>query len=117
MGEGDTLLNAVVGAVAAVALSFLPFGIVLGGAVGGYLQGAAKDYREGATVGALAGLFALLPILASLFVAGAAIPFLPLELGALSLVVLPLVLFVSAGYLVGGGALGGALGAYLVDEF
>lgn len=116
MGEGDTLLNAVIGAVASIVLSFLPFGIVLGGAVAGYLQGAAKDYQEGATVGALAGLFALLPVLGLLFVLGAAVPFLPLELGALSVVVLLFVLFGSAVYFVGGGALGGALGAYLVDE-
>jgi hypothetical protein len=116
MGEGDTLLNAVIGAVASIVLSFLPFGIVLGGAVAGYLQGAAKDYREGAMVGALAGLLALLPVAGLLFVIGGAIGFVSLELGALSFVVMLFVLFGSAVYFVGGGALGGAIGAYLIDE-
>jgi len=119
MGEGDTLLNAVIGAVASVVLSFLPFGIVLGGAIAGYLQGAAKDYREGATVGALAGLLALLPVLGLLFLFGSVFPlfagFDPRLVGPVILVALFAVV-ASAVYFVGGGALGGAIGAYLVDE-
>lgn len=119
MGEGDTLLNASIGAAASVVLSFLPFGIVLGGALAGYLQGAAKDYGEGATVGALAGLLALLPVLALLFLFGSVFPlfagFDPRVVGSVILVAVFAVV-ASAVYFVGGGALGGALGAYLVDE-
>lgn len=119
MGEGDTLLNAVIGAVASVLLSALPFGIVLGGALAGYLQGAAKDYREGATVGALAGLFALLPVLGLVFLFGSVFPFFagfdPRLVGPAVLFAL-FALVASTVYFVGGGALGGALGAYLVDE-
>lgn len=119
MGEGDTLLNAVIGAVASVVLSFLPFGIVLGGAIAGYLQGAAKDYREGATVGAIAGLLAMIPVVGLLFLLGSVFPlfagFDPRVVG--SVVLLATIAFVTtAVYFIGGGALGGALGAYLVDE-
>jgi len=119
MGEGDTLLNAVIGAVASVVLSFLPFGIVLGGAIAGYLQGAAKNYREGATVGALAGLLALLPVLGLLFLFSSVFPvfagFDPRLVGPVILVAVFAVV-VSAVYFVGGGALGGVIGAHLVDE-
>lgn len=116
MAEGDTLLNAVIGAVASVVLSFLPFAAVLGGAIAGYLQVSEKDVGEGARVGALSGVIALVPVLLLLFALGSFIPFLPFEIGALSLVVLVVVLVVTSAYFVGAGALGGALGAYLVDE-
>lgn len=116
MEQGDTLVNAVIGAVASVVLSFLPFGVVLGGAVAGYLQGAPKDYVEGATVGALAGLLAFLPVLAALFLLGGVLPFFPIELAALGLLVVLFLVVLGGAYFVGGGALGGALGAYLVDE-
>lgn len=117
MGRGDTILNAVIGAVASVVLSFLPFGIVLGGAIAGYLQGEPNDYAEGAKVGALAGLLAFLPVLGIIFLIGGALPFFPLEFAALGLVVFLFVLLLGGVYFIGGGALGGAVGAYFVDEF
>jgi hypothetical protein len=117
MGRGDTFVNALLGAVASVVLSFLPFGIVLGGALAGYLQGMSKDYAEGAKVGALAGLFAFLPVMGFLFLLGGALPFIPLEFAALGLLVGLLIIVGAGAYFIGGGALGGAIGAYLVDEF
>jgi hypothetical protein len=61
MAEGDTLLNALVGAVVSVVVSFVPFSPVLGGAVAGYLQ--AGDSSDGLRVGAVAGFLAGIPIL------------------------------------------------------
>jgi len=50
MTEGDTLENAIVGAVVtALTASFVPFAPVAGGAVAGYLQG--RDREEGLRVG------------------------------------------------------------------
>jgi hypothetical protein len=117
MAEGDTLLNAAIGAVVSIVLSFLPFATVLGGALAGYLQVTHADVREGARVGALSGAIALVPVVLLLFTFGALIPFVPLEIGALSLVVLFVALVTATVYFVGAGALGGAVGAYLVDEF
>lgn len=117
MGKGDTLLNAAVGAVASVVLAFLPLGIVLGGAVAGYLDCEPDDYAAGARVGALTGLFALVPVLGLLFTAVAFLGFVSFNVAALPAIVLVVVLLVSAAYFVGGGALGGVVGAALVDEF
>lgn len=116
MAQGDTLLNATLGAVVSILLSFLPFAAVLGGAVAGYLQVSGRDVREGARVGAVSGLIALVPVLFIFLVLGAVLPFLPSALGALSTVVLVVALIVAAGYFVGAGAVGGVLGAYLRAE-
>lgn len=116
MAEGDTLLNAAVGAVVTIVLSFLPFAAVLGGGVAGYLQVTDRDVREGARVGALSGAIALVPVVLLLFALGSVVPFLPLEIGAFSFVLIVVVLFTAAVYFLGAGALGGAIGAYLVDE-
>lgn len=116
MAEGDTLLNAGIGAVVSIVLSFLPFAAVLGGGLAGYLQVRERDVTEGARVGAISGVIAFVPVFLLLFAFGAFLPFLPFEIGALSFVVL-LVVFVTAfAYFVGAGAVGGAIGAYLKDE-
>jgi len=60
MGDGDTLVNALVGGIAAVVLSFVPFSPVLGGAVAGYLQGGTRN--DGLWVGVYAGVVAGIPI-------------------------------------------------------
>ena len=113
MGDGDTLLNAVIGAAVTLVTSFLPFSPVIGGAVAGYLQ--REDTRAGAKVGALSGL--LYAAAAGLFV----VPFLLFVfLGAelpgtgLALVVgiAGLLAVISAGL----GALGGVIGVYVLDE-
>ncbi|UPW01752.1 DUF5518 domain-containing protein [Halorussus gelatinilyticus] len=113
--DPNTLLNAVVGAVVTVVTApALPFAAIAGGGVAGYLQGT--DLREGATVGAVSGAIATIPaFLFAWVVAGFLLigmdPFLALSsLFAVFLFVLV------AGYLVGAGAVGGALGAYLRRE-
>lgn len=69
MAEGDTLPNALIGALVTIFTTpIVPFAPVLGGAVAGYLQG--DDTGDGVTVGALAGLIALVPLLVILFLLG-----------------------------------------------
>ena len=113
--DPNTLLNALVGAAATVLTApLLPFAAIFGGGVAGYLQ--RSDLGEGAKVGALSGLLAAIPaffvvwLVVGFFLLGGD-PFLALT----SFFAVALFLFV-VGYLVGAGALGGALGAYLRQE-
>jgi hypothetical protein len=99
MAEGDTLVNAVLGAVVTVILSFLPLSPILGGLLAGYLQGG--DRADGARVGALAGVIAMIPLLGIgilLFGFGAVylLGGLPFGLGVVGIVVLLFVVFVTA---------------------
>jgi hypothetical protein len=124
MAEGDTLVNALLGALVNVfAGSFVPFGPLVGGAVAGYLEGGTRD--DGLKVGAIAGVIALLPIflVVALFGtlvyglllgvdAGAGIPF---AVGGLGIVIFVVFLF-GAVYLIGLSALGGYLGNYLKHD-
>jgi hypothetical protein len=113
--DPNTLLNALVGAVATVVTApLLPFAAIFGGGVAGYLQ--RGDLEEGAKVGAASGLLAAIP---AFFVAWLVVGFLLLGLDpvlALTSVFALLVFAVVAGYLVAAGALGGALGAYVRRE-
>jgi hypothetical protein len=121
MAKGDTLLNAVVGAVVTVLLSFTGVAPVLGGAVAGYLQRESR--ASGAKVGALSGAIAFLPALLFLFVVmgffalgpmmgGTGLP------GGVELLVVVLILFpLFVLWHVGLGALGGYLGAYVREEW
>jgi len=116
MGEGDTLLNAVVGAVVTVVTSFLPLAPVLGGAVAGYLQ-----RRDGLAVGALSGLLAAVPLVVVLgLFLGAITAFLGVDfpprgllgVGFLGVLLLGLVVVYSVLF----GAAGGYLGVYIYEE-
>lgn len=108
----NTAVNAILGGVAGVVLSFIPFSPLLGGAIAGYLEGGRP--KDGLTVGTFAGLVMLLPFLLLLFF----LLFLlglgdaPLAFGFLGL----FVLFVAALYTVGLSALGGYLGIYVKNE-
>lgn len=111
----NTLLNAFIGGIAGVVLSFIPFSTVLGGGVAGYLEGG--DSRSGAKVGAIAGLVALVPFV---FILGIVLVFVPVTSGAgvqltLWVSILLIVLF-AAVYTVGFSALGGVLGVYVKEE-
>ncbi|WP_459195062.1 DUF5518 domain-containing protein [Halosimplex sp. J119] len=118
MDEGDTLVNAFVGAVVtAVASSFLPFAPVLGGALAGYFQGGTRS--DGAKVGAISGAIALVPVVAILFLIlsfigfislGSADAIFPFALGSVIVVFISVVMAV---YTVGFSALGGWLGNYI----
>lgn len=118
MAEGDTLLNALIGAVVSVLLAFLPFSTVLGGGVAGYLQKGSRE--EGLRVGAISGLIAMIPIflVASLF--GSMFFFSMLGLGPRGLAGFGFVLVVGLLFLVlytvALAALGGYLGAYVATE-
>jgi hypothetical protein len=120
MGEGDTLMNALIGAVVSIVLSPLQFSPVIGGTVAGYLQGS--DSNEGVQVGALSGLFTAIPLLClvgiiSSFMGGFFFldGSMPLMGGAPFLIVIFAVLLVFA-FTVALSAVGGFLGAYLNRE-
>lgn len=120
MGEGDTFLNAVIGGVVTVVLSFTGFSPLIGGAVAGYLQEETR--KSGATAGALSGALAFIPFLFVLFLFFAFFLAGPLTNGGVGLpgsvelillfVIFPLALFWNVGL----GAVGGYLGAYVREE-
>ncbi|USZ66816.1 DUF5518 domain-containing protein [Halorussus salilacus] len=113
--DPNTLLNALIGAVVTVITApLLPFAAIFGGAAAGYLQ--RGDFAEGAKIGAISGAIAAVPavllvwLVFGFFLIGAD------PLFGFSVVIALVVFFFVASYLVGAGALGGALGAYLRRE-
>jgi hypothetical protein len=116
MDTSNTYLNALIGAVAGVVLSFLPFSPVLGGAAAGYLE-----RRDGLRVGTIAGLFMAVPFLGLLVLFGG---FVAAFLGfgdvfaAGSILVVGVVVFLfTVVYTVLLSAVGGLVGVYVADEF
>ena len=116
MGEHDTLLNAVIGALASIVLSFVPLSPLLGGAVAGYLQGGTRS--DGLRVGAISGVLSLLvgavfflifALFLGVFAIGAGAPRAFSAFGFLFLLVAAVL---SALYTVGLSAVGGWLGNY-----
>lgn len=108
----NTLLNAVVGGVAGIVLSFVPLSTLLGGVLAGYLERGRP--ADGLKVGAYAGLIMLIPFL---FI-GAFVLFVLGFGGAPTLfgVAGAFVLLVAAIYTVALGAVGGYLGVVLESE-
>lgn len=117
MAQGDTLLNALIGAIVSVVLAFLPFSTVLGGGVAGYLQGESRD--DGLRVGAYSGLIAAIPILLVAMVIGTVFFFGAFvePRAAIGFVFVFFVLAVTLVYSIGLSALGGYLGAYVSNEY
>mgnify|MGYP000055270006 CR=1 FL=1 len=118
MGQGDTLLNALIGAVVSVVLAFLPFSTVLGGGVAGYLQKGTRE--DGLRVGAISGLMAVVPIVivGSLFGGLVFMSMLgigPRGLFGLGFFLLFGLVFMLV-YVVGLAAVGGYIGAYIATE-
>ncbi|MBX0323602.1 DUF5518 domain-containing protein [Halomicroarcula sp. F13] len=117
MAERDTLLNAVIGAVATAVLSgFVPFAPVFGGALAGYLEGGDRD--NGLRVGAISGViglvftllvFALVGVVFLGFLLGG----MPMRMGAFGLLFFVVAAVFAAVYVVGLSALGGWLGNYV----
>ena len=119
MDTENTLLNAVVGAIATTVLSFTGISPVLGGAVAGYLN---ED--DGLRVGAISGAIASIPVVGLLLLVLVLLPFLglfgfPLEVGiAAGGVVIfgAIVVIGGVAYTVVLSALGGLLGVYVKNE-
>jgi len=141
MGEGDTLLNALLGGAVTILATVVlgPASPVAGGGVAGYLQGGTS--KDGAIVGAISGLIAFVPFLlffllfavvgVAPFVGlagsvpilaspelGEAVPFVAIGGGVFLLVALFFLFafFVGALSFAGLGALGGVLGVYVATE-
>lgn len=111
----NTLLHAVIGAVAGIVLSFIPLSTVLGGAVAGYLEGGDTD--AGIRVGAIAGVIMLVPfvligIVFLMFFIGFGTGGPSGAFGLFAVVILLL----SAVYTVGLSVIGGVIGVYLEQE-
>ena len=113
--DPNTFRNAIIGAIAIIVTApLLPFAAIFGGGVAGYLQ--RSDLGKGAKVGAIAGALAAVP---AFFIVWLVVGFFLLggnPFFALTSVFAVLIFVVVAGYLVGAGALGGALGTYLRRE-
>ena len=109
--SSNTVLNAVIGAVVTVVLTFTAFSPILGGAVAGYLE-----KRDGLRVGAISGAIAALPILLFSLLSMTFLGLIALQAVGVFLLVLfvafPLILL----WVVGLSALGGVLGVYLAEE-
>ncbi len=108
----NTLVNAVVGAVVTVVLSFLGVSPIVGGAVAGYLE-----RRDGLRVGAISGAIAAIPMVILVFLFVGFFGFLatgaPGFFVFFAAIALPFVLL----YSIGLSALGGYVGVYLAGEF
>jgi len=116
MAEGDTLLNAVIGGIASIVLSFIPLSPVLGGAIAGYLEGG--DRNTGLRIGVYAGIVAAIPLalfmIAAVAIFGSFLAIGPGGGGGATILIFFLVLVVfMALYTVGLSAFGGWLGNYV----
>jgi heme/copper-type cytochrome/quinol oxidase subunit 4 len=117
--EGDFWVNAFIGAVVMVVLSWIPFATVLGGGVAGYLQRGSR--MGGATVGAVSGLIAAIPVFGVLGLVFGGIGLGAIAGGeALGFVVFATVmlfaLVLTAVVVAGTGAVGGYVGVYLRER-
>ena len=114
----DSTMNALIGGVVTIVLSFTGFSPILGGAVAGYL-----NQRDGVRVGFLAGLIALVPMILGLFFFGGILGLFSIfggrgsmMAGGIGLIVGLFVFVIVAIFIVGLSALGGYIGEYLYDE-
>ncbi|WP_331234723.1 DUF5518 domain-containing protein [Natronorarus salvus] len=117
MSESNTWINAIIGAVVTVLLSFTAVSPVIGGAVTAYLEKGTTS--EGLRSGALSGTIVLVPMVLLGFVAIVGFGLFAFDPGgviAIGLFVL-VGLAVAAAWTVGLSALGGYLGAYLYAEY
>lgn len=117
------VLNAVIGGIAGVVLSFVPLSPLLGGGIAGYLQHGTRE--NGLKVGAWAGLVMLVPfifigvLLMMLLGLGGISATYGLHMGSTPIAFAFLGLFLiglSAIYTVGLSALGGYLGVFVWEE-
>lgn len=109
--RSETLVNALIGAVVTVLVSFVPFSPIVGGAVAGYLERG-----DGIRIGAISGLIAVIPLFLLAFAIVAIVGLFAADAAALVLVGLFVFAFVVT-YTVALSALGGFLGEYLAAEY
>lgn len=119
VNESDTndafhpVINGLLGGIAGIILSFIPFSTLVGGAIAGYLEGGQP--KDGLKAGAIAGAIMLIPfafiLYLLLFMLG--IGGVPAGFGLMAIFILA----ISAVYTVGFSILGGYLGVYLKTEF
>lgn len=128
MAEGDTWINALIGAVVTLVIGgFVPFAPVVGGALSGYLEGGTRD--AGLRVGVYAGLIALLPFILLVVFASSFLGLLGFGFGmmgggpgmfgvgaGIGAVFILFVLLFGGIYVVGLSALGGWLGNYVKHD-
>lgn len=113
--ENGFWINALIGAVAAFVLSFIPFSTVLGGAVAAYLQ-KGESRMENVKVGAAAGAIFFIPSLFGVFFFGFLGALTGSAEGFILLLVFGIFILAAVGiYTVGLCALGGFL-AHVVWE-
>lgn len=79
MGAGNTWINAIVGAIITLGLSFTGFSLLLGGGVAGYLQ--VEPPGRGAKVGAISGAIATIPLFLVVLIGFALFATVPAEPG------------------------------------
>lgn len=122
MSSGETLRNAAIGAAVTVLVSFLGVSSVVGGGVAGYLQRESRE--RGATVGAISGALATIPlalvvaVIVVVVLAGPVFGGGPGATGGLGVVlVLAVVISLFLVWNVVLGAIGGYLGVYVREEY
>ncbi|WP_280537589.1 DUF5518 domain-containing protein [Halopenitus sp. POP-27] len=113
--DGNTLLNAAIGAIATTVLTWVPLSPIAGGILAGYLQG--PDPEDGTIVGGLSGLFASVPSILILLVVLAFLPLVPDAVIGFSIAVLVILAILAIlVYWVALSAIGGLLGSHLRTE-
>lgn len=124
MGEGDTLVNALIGGAIMIFGGWIPLVPVLGGAVAAYLEGGSRE--DAVRIGAYAGIVGFLPSLLGILVVGGilgiSVGFFAFEslafgaFGAVAFVLFAVAAVLLGVYFVGLGALGGWLGHYVEHD-
>lgn len=113
--ESNFALNALIGAVAGIVLSFIPLSTLLGGGIAGYLQGGQTN--DGLKVGGLAGLIMLVPfVLIGFLILVFFIGIAPASFSLMVIFMAVLLLIFGAVYTVGLSMVGGYLGVYVKNE-
>ncbi|MBP1987787.1 DUF5518 domain-containing protein [Halolamina salifodinae] len=112
MATDNLYVNALIGAAVTVVFSFLGVSPLLGGAAAGYLE-----RRDGGRVGAIAGVFATVPMLGVLALFGVLLSVLGLGDPFSAFGLLVIAALFAAVYTVALSTVGGVLGVYLAEEF
>jgi hypothetical protein len=115
----STWVNALLGGIAGIVFSFVPFSTVLGGVLAGYLEAGpggespGASTSDGLSVGGIAGAIMFVPFLLFAYIAFAIVA----ASGSTTFGGIVLFVFLTAAlYTIGAGMLGGVLGVIVRDE-